>query len=657
MKRKYTTQNICAYKPLKTFNLNALNEELQFISTEVCTLKNNPNPSGGNTSALGEIYNKTSFTSGDLISDFNNNGSTVSVVGAGLQFSGGANTSDQSLDFHLPTNLQYYRISMEVTVGTKNGTSYGFGAGIRSINPVTNGTMYSKFDMSTGGSSGKTSFSIGGTVSDTAISFTVGDKILFTFEQNLDEYIVTATNITAGGASATSFYRFQTQTATTLPHNTGKFSIFSLGGTFTVNKFSVTSKEQVGAEIMVVGDSKSVPAYLYGGYEAGYAHRLSAAYGSVVVSAGAGDRTVEVLAHIAEIIALKPKNVLLAIGSNDIRTGVAGYITNYHSITSQLQAAGINVIHLLPFPENTSGAGVDVTPLVNDIITTYTTSYIDTNTDLKSNLAAYILSDDVHTNDDANYLIASKIISSGLLTNVSYRPLSVKNTFGSGRNNDWIKFVTSSTTAMYLYSSFTGRNFLLSSDQYGNVKKDLQIDCGANLYGFQGGSNTWNIISGVASFNGNGTHNIGNGNGALQYYSAWLASDNVLAGALMGTAGGNFVIVPNVSTNGTLQLAYYDTVTGRTPAIQYSSGGASTVNVQIAPIAGKVVVGGTTPATSAKLDIQSTTSGLLLPRMTKTQRNAISTPVAGLMVYQTDNTPGLRTYNGTNWMRYTETID
>jgi hypothetical protein len=60
---------------------------------------------------------------------------------------------------------------------------------------------------------------------------------------------------------------------------------------------------------------------------------------------------------------------------------------------------------------------------------------------------------------------------------------------------------------------------------------------------------------------------------------------------------------------------------------------------------------------SAKLEVASTTQGVLLPRMTKAQRDAIASPVAGLMVYQTDNTAGLRMYNGTNWMRFTETID
>jgi hypothetical protein len=67
--------------------------------------------------------------------------------------------------------------------------------------------------------------------------------------------------------------------------------------------------------------------------------------------------------------------------------------------------------------------------------------------------------------------------------------------------------------------------------------------------------------------------------------------------------------------------------------------------------------GGTPNTTCAQVDIQSTTKGLLLPRMTKAQRDAISSPVAGLVIYQTDNIPGLRVYNGSNWVRFTETID
>lgn len=53
--------------------------------------------------------------------------------------------------------------------------------------------------------------------------------------------------------------------------------------------------------------------------------------------------------------------------------------------------------------------------------------------------------------------------------------------------------------------------------------------------------------------------------------------------------------------------------------------------------AGQVLIdaGGTTLDASAALEIDSTTKGLLLPRMTTTQRDAIAAPASGLLVYNT----------------------
>lgn len=67
------------------------------------------------------------------------------------------------------------------------------------------------------------------------------------------------------------------------------------------------------------------------------------------------------------------------------------------------------------------------------------------------------------------------------------------------------------------------------------------------------------------------------------------------------------------------------------------------------PSTGSVGIGTTTPNASSLLDVTSTTKGVLLPRMTKTQRDAIPTPATGLMIYQTNNTPGFYYYSGTAW--------
>ena len=56
-----------------------------------------------------------------------------------------------------------------------------------------------------------------------------------------------------------------------------------------------------------------------------------------------------------------------------------------------------------------------------------------------------------------------------------------------------------------------------------------------------------------------------------------------------------------------------------------------------------------TPDASAALDITSTTGGILVPRMTETQRDAINSAATGLMIYQTDGTAGFYYYNGNSW--------
>ncbi|SHL29887.1 hypothetical protein [Flavobacterium chilense] len=50
----------------------------------------------------------------------------------------------------------------------------------------------------------------------------------------------------------------------------------------------------------------------------------------------------------------------------------------------------------------------------------------------------------------------------------------------------------------------------------------------------------------------------------------------------------------------------------------------------------QIGIGTVTPNASSVLDITSTTKGMLTPRMTTVQRNAITTPADGLMVYDTD---------------------
>lgn len=66
---------------------------------------------------------------------------------------------------------------------------------------------------------------------------------------------------------------------------------------------------------------------------------------------------------------------------------------------------------------------------------------------------------------------------------------------------------------------------------------------------------------------------------------------------------------------------------------------------------------GSSPDPSSVLQVQSNSKGLLIPRMTKAQRNAIPNPADGLMIYQTDGLRGMYYYDnfnnggGPDWIR------
>lgn len=66
-------------------------------------------------------------------------------------------------------------------------------------------------------------------------------------------------------------------------------------------------------------------------------------------------------------------------------------------------------------------------------------------------------------------------------------------------------------------------------------------------------------------------------------------------------------------------------------------------------ILAQVGIGTTSPAASAKLEISSTNKGFLPPRMTESQKNAISSPATGLLVFQTDGSSGYYYYDGGKW--------
>lgn len=92
--------------------------------------------------------------------------------------------------------------------------------------------------------------------------------------------------------------------------------------------------------------------------------------------------------------------------------------------------------------------------------------------------------------------------------------------------------------------------------------------------------------------------------------------------ATAATTDGDNTLNGNQTVTGTLAVTGTTTLAGALAVAQGST------------LTGNVGVGGAAAA-SAALTVTSTTQGLLFPRMTEVQRDAIAAPAAGLVVYNT----------------------
>jgi len=111
--------------------------------------------------------------------------------------------------------------------------------------------------------------------------------------------------------------------------------------------------------------------------------------------------------------------------------------------------------------------------------------------------------------------------------------------------------------------------------------------------------------------------------------------------ASSGTATSNMLsITPTMSTTGTftgtMRGVHYNPTLTSIIGLAHYAWENTTGDMLFGTISGSVSIGATTSINaSAILQITSTTKGLLFPRMTTVQKNAISSPASGLVVYDT----------------------
>ena len=167
-------------------------------------------------------------------------------------------------------------------------------------------------------------------------------------------------------------------------------------------------------------------------------------------------------------------------------------------------------------------------------------------------------------------------------------------------------------------------------------------------------SHTTDIAAFNSASNGDHTHTISGGDAETRPINTsivWCikvkptaAAGNITINNVSGiTSGSNGLTAnpSNVKLGGTLT----ETTTIDKAGFDLDFTGNGNVEIM-----GNAAVGTITPNASAKLQVDATNQGVLLPRLTQTQMNAIATPATGLLLFCTDCTPvGFRFYNGSAW--------
>jgi len=364
---------------------------------------------------VGMSFDKNNFTD---LSDFAINtlgatvsGGKISVPNAGVtDFTKALSLSAYSCINHWKMEIEF-QLTQTISAST-TGISIGLqGTNADSLNSIavyfscstTNTGRMEFFNQPNGGAF----YSVGAAGSN--LSFVANDIIRLSIERLNQNVYMRAENLT--NPVAMVYY------ATTMPYNTnpippstGRYTIYGQGGTFLVRKVTVWNKELKYPNIMFVGDSKTM-GFGASSFYTTYPGQLGRRFSNVAIGAGFGDKTQELINRLPEILSIKPKQVILSIGSNDARFGISNttFQNNYSNIVSQLINVGIDVIHLSPSYE----PGLDLTAQLN-FITANFQKVVNCFYTIRQSGALY--SDNIHWSDVGNREVSRLLLDSGLLT-------------------------------------------------------------------------------------------------------------------------------------------------------------------------------------------------------------------------------------------------
>jgi hypothetical protein len=222
----------------------------------------------------------------------------------------------------------------------------------------------------------------------------------------------------------------------------------------------------------------------------------------------------------------------------------------------------------------------------------------------------------------------------------------------TGANNSFFGRNTGNLTVSGSGNSFFGMNAGTNNNGSDNSFFGLQAGLGNT-------SGESNIAVGSYTMQNNTTGGSNVGIGVFAGFNQTTGSENIFLGRASGQFIANGLTALTISANsvflGARARANADNQTNQIVIGHTAIGLGSNTTVlgntstTFGRWFGNLLVGTSTNAASSILTMESTTQGFLPPRMTSTQRDAIASPAAGLVIYNT-TTNLLNVYNGTMWI-------
>jgi lysophospholipase L1-like esterase len=341
---------------------------------------------------------------------------SYTVSGGKFVFTGGANNYTQYIRNDAGVLSEKATIEAYVIINTAGTTDQGVKIMWKSYN--THGYQH---DIGAGYISGTSAGNTGKAVihgpggasanySDSARTSSNGDTLYYQLTRDGLEFNIYIKNITKGWKLSKRIFA----TPMGIPFtafNSAYVTVIPGAGSYTVYGLKYTINAPVITENYLVGNSIT-----FGQAAASEAARYASLVGIPSLNIGSGggaDGTAEVLARVNEIIAIKPKRVLLMIGGNDVLFGVASatWKANYLAIRDSLVNNGIEVVHCLPTPRTATDLR-DLKSYIDTSTTFRSDKVIDTWTPLLSgsyNLLTKYNYDNTHPNEAGMSQIAASI--------------------------------------------------------------------------------------------------------------------------------------------------------------------------------------------------------------------------------------------------------